>query len=67
MLKITSNRPVVVYVNGEPLGKNGAWDRVVPPGAYTVRAMIPEQPDSEVTQRVVVDEIGQVVPVHFTF
>lgn len=67
LLQITSNRPVVVYLNGEPLGKNGAWDRLVQPGAYTIRAMIPEQPDSEVTRRVVVEEVGQVVPVHFTF
>ena len=67
LLRISSNRPVVLYINEEAMGKIGAFEKVVDPGDYTIRAMIPEQPDSEETQRVVVERIGQIRAVHFTF
>ncbi len=67
LLRISSNRPVVLYINEEAIGKVGAFEKVVDPGDYTIRAMIPEQPDSEETQRVVVERIGQIRAVHFTF
>jgi hypothetical protein len=67
LLRISSNRPVVLYINEEAVGKVGAFEKVVAPGDYTIRAMIPEQPDSEETQRVVVERIGQIRAVHFTF
>jgi len=66
-LEIRSNQSVVAYINGAALGKIGYKDHLVAPGTYTVRAMLPGNPDSAQEVTVTVDQVGQSVPVRFSF
>ena len=66
-LEIRSNQSVVAYINGAALGKIGYKDHLVAPGTYTIRAMLPGNPDSAQEVTVTVDQVGQSVPVRFSF
>jgi len=65
-LKIRANRRVLVYVNDKAVGYTPHEMRVAP-GAYSIRAMVPGQPDSEQTQEARLDAVGQAVALSFTF
>ncbi len=65
-LNIKSNRRVLVYVNGAPVGY-APTDYKGKPGAYTVSAMVPGQPETKQTKDAKIDAAGANATVNFTF
>ncbi len=66
VLKIRANRRAVVYVNDQAVGFT-PLDHKVPPGTFTVSAMLPGQPGSRQERSATVNAGGGVAPVDFLF
>ena len=66
VLKIRSNRRVLVYVNGAAVGYT-PQDYQGLPGSFSVSAMVPGQPDSKQTRDIEISAAGAVHAVEFSF
>jgi len=65
-IKITSNRRVLVYVNGSPVGY-APTEYKGKPGTYSISAMVPGQPDTRQTLDAKIEAADSRVTLNFTF
>ena len=66
VLRIRSNRPVLVYLDGRALGMT-PHDHAVTPGTYEVSALIPGQPKTRQTRTLNVTKQGDDLQLMFQF